>query len=398
MLIRAFGVLNYKGFREPQTVELAPLTLLYGENSSGKSALLRVLPWIAESMDDIRPGPRMDGAVGREALWSDLAHVGTPSAAIVVSVIWAAGNSATWKLRGGALRGTCELKSITLRGPSGGLDLEDDGDGRWQDKVPGVWGMLPALDYDAWEQALGCKRFAYSLQVQWLQGTRAPVPRVEKALASPPGALSPTGEGVARFLYHWDRVARSASETAALAFVLRFFERLRFTLRATDVAPGFFRLEVGPSSATSMSISLVDAGEGLTQVLGPLVALARAAYGIGPRVVAMEQPELHLHTDAQRALALSIAEAAAEGAQVLIETHSEVLLAATQLAVASPDVKIKSDDVALYWVERRPDSTSSARRVEIDPRGRIGGAWPIDAFGDLLNLKSELLQAQRRAK
>lgn len=78
MLIRSFEVRNYKGFREHQPVELAPLTLLYGENSSGKSALLRILPWISESMADDRPGPVLDGTVGREALWSDLTHINTP--------------------------------------------------------------------------------------------------------------------------------------------------------------------------------------------------------------------------------------------------------------------------------------------------------------------------------
>lgn len=44
MLIKSFEVQNYKGFRDRQPIELAPLTLLYGENSSGKSALLRLVP------------------------------------------------------------------------------------------------------------------------------------------------------------------------------------------------------------------------------------------------------------------------------------------------------------------------------------------------------------------
>jgi ABC-type dipeptide/oligopeptide/nickel transport system ATPase component len=47
---------------------------------------------------------------------------------------------------------------------------------------------------------------------------------------------------VARFIYHWDRVAWSERETKALAFVLGFFKSLGFELSAVDVAPGFFRL------------------------------------------------------------------------------------------------------------------------------------------------------------
>lgn len=397
MLIRSFEVQNYKGFRDLQAVELAPLTLFYGENSSGKSALLRLLPWIAESMTDRRAGPTLDGTVGREALINDLAHISSPRQPIGVSVSWVGGCEAKWAFRGGTLPGTCELKSIELASHGSTWSLEDDGDGLWQGRVPRVTGLLPVVDEATWAQQLGGTKSEFSLDVQWLQGIRAAVPRVEKGLASSPGALSPTGEGVARFLYHWDRVARSESETRALGFVTAFFRNLGFELRAVDVAPGFFRLDVAPLGNTSAAINLVDTGEGLTQVLAPLVALARAAYGLGPRVVCLEQPELHLHTDAQRMLAMSIADAATAGAQVLIETHSEVLLAATQLAVAVRPSRIPAQDVALYWVERRRDPVSVARRVPLDDRGRVGAGWPIDAFNDLLRLKGELLQAQRAA-
>jgi hypothetical protein len=397
MLIRSFEVQNYKGFRDLQAVDLAPLTLLYGENSTGKSALLRLLPWMSESMSDHRPGPVLDGAVGREALWNDLVHIGSPRHPICVTVVWQAGHKATWEFRGGSLPGSCELKSITLEGQQKVWALADDGDGTWQGLVPGVGGLLPSVDERRWADEVDCTRHVFKLEVQWLQGIRAAVPRVEKVLASPPGALSTRGQGVARFLYQWDRLARSDNESRALEYVLSFFRALGFELRATDVAPGFFRLDVAPLANPSASINLVDTGEGLTQVRAPLVAMARAAHELGPRIVCLEQPELHLHTDAQRALAASIADAAAAGAQVLIETHSEVLLAAIQLAVAQRPSRIANSEVALYWVEKRGDSVSVAKRAPLDEHGRVGGGWPIDAFSDLLKLKGELLNAQRGA-
>lgn len=395
MLVRSFDVQNYKGFRERQTVELAPLTLLYGENSTGKSALLRLLPWMSESMSDHRPGPVLDGAVGREALWNDLVHIGSSTHPIEINVVWHAGHKVCWKFRGGSLPGSCELKSITLEGREKSWALEDDGDGAWQERVQGVNGLLPSVDEARWATEIDSPRQEFKLDVQWLQGIRAAIPRVEKALASPPGQLSSKGEGVARFLYQWDRLARSDSESQALQQVLSFFKQLGFELRATDVAPGFFRLDVSPLTNASALINLVDTGEGLTQVLAPLVAMARAVHGLGPRIVCLEQPELHLHTDAQRALAVSIADAAAAGAQILIETHSEVLLAAIQLAIAKQPSRITNSDVALYWVEKRRNGVSVARRAVLDERGQMSGGWPIDAFSDLLQLKGELLQAQR---
>jgi predicted ATPase len=395
MLISSFEIENYKGFRDHQSVELAGLTLFYGENSSGKSALLRLLPWISESMADNRPGPMLDGSVGREALWSDLAHISGARHPINISVTWNAGHRASWVLRGGALPGSCELKSIQLKSTTKTWDLEDDGDGKWQGQISNVKGLLPCVDSFKWNDEVDCERSQFNIDVQWLQGIRAAVPRVEKGLAAPPGRLSSTGDGVARFLFHWNRLGRTEGESLALNFVLSFFRELGFELSATDVAPNFFRLDVAPVGNSSASINLVDTGEGLTQVLAPLVAMARAAYGLGPRVVCLEQPELHLHTDAQRALANSIADATAAGAQIVIETHSEVLLAATQLAIVIKRSGITAGDVALYWVERRRDPASMARRVHFDPHGQVSGGWPIDAFGHLLKLKSELLQAQR---
>jgi len=395
MLIRSFEVKNYKGFRDHQLIELARLTFFYGENSSGKSALLRLLPWISESMADKRPGPVLDGSVGREALWSDLAHISAQRHPLDVAVSWNSGNKATWAFRGGALPGSCELKSILLEGNQTAWLVEDDGDGTWRGNILGVKGLLPSVDDATWYDKLACEKQNFALDVQWLQGIRAPIPRVEKALASSPGTLSTKGEGVARFLYQWSRLARTEAESLALEFVLKFFRELGFELRPSDVAPSFFRLDVAPVGNPSATINLVDTGEGLTQVLAPLVAMARAAYDLGPRVVCLEQPELHLHTDAQRALANSIADASAIGAQIIIETHSEVLLAATQLAIATRRSEISPNDVALYWVARRGDPASIAKRVHFDARGQVGGSWPIDAFGDLLQLKSELLQSQR---
>ena len=395
MLIRSFEVRNYKGFRDSQLVELAPLTLFYGENSSGKSALLRLLPWLSESMADERAGPVLDGTVGREALYSDLAHVSTPHHPIEVMLTWDNGQQARWVFRGGALPGSCELKSIKLDKSGKTWALADDGDGTWQGEIPEVKGLLPYCDQSLWSEKIGAVDRDFQVNVQWLQGVRAAIPRVEKVLASSPSRLPASGEGVARLLFQWERAARSENESKALNFVLDFYKELGFDLTATDVAPSFFRLDVAPIGNASVSINLIDTGEGLTQVLAPLVALARAAFNLGPRLVCLEQPELHLHTDAQRALAISIASATVAGAQVVIETHSEVLLAAIQLAVAVKTAGLIPQAVALYWVERRGDPISIARRVQLDERGRVGSAWPIDAFNDLLQLKNELLKAQR---
>jgi len=48
-MLTAFTLENYRCFADPTTIELRPLTLLFGYNNSGKSALLRALALIAVS-------------------------------------------------------------------------------------------------------------------------------------------------------------------------------------------------------------------------------------------------------------------------------------------------------------------------------------------------------------
>ena len=51
MSVASFEVENYRSFAERTSMILRPLTLLFGYNSSGKSALLRFLPLLAAAVE-----------------------------------------------------------------------------------------------------------------------------------------------------------------------------------------------------------------------------------------------------------------------------------------------------------------------------------------------------------
>ncbi|MCH8960196.1 MAG: AAA family ATPase, partial [Bacteroidetes bacterium] len=78
-------------------------------------------------------------------------------------------------------------------------------------------------------------------------------------------------------------------------------------------------------------VNIADVGFGVSQVLPVLVALLAAETG---QLVYIEQPELHLHPRAQTALAEILADAAKRGVRVVVETHSPLLLTAIQTLVA----------------------------------------------------------------
>ena len=63
-MLTSFTLENFKSFREPATLPLAPLTMLAGANASGKSNLveaLRLFSWIVQGtnlLGDSRPAAR----------------------------------------------------------------------------------------------------------------------------------------------------------------------------------------------------------------------------------------------------------------------------------------------------------------------------------------------------
>jgi AAA15 family ATPase/GTPase len=73
MLPTKIKVENYRSFEDRQRLDLRPLTLLFGKNNAGKSALLRALPIIGDSLSSKGMSPiDMDSPAVRGARFQDL--------------------------------------------------------------------------------------------------------------------------------------------------------------------------------------------------------------------------------------------------------------------------------------------------------------------------------------
>lgn len=130
-------------------------------------------------------------------------------------------------------------------------------------------------------------------------------------------------------------------------------------------------------------VNIADVGFGVSQVLPVLVALLVAQPG---QLVYIEQPELHLHPRAQVKLASIIAEASKRGVRVVIETHSSLLLIGIQTLIAEGN--LSPDDVVLHWFTLKEDGTTQVTSQVPDANGAYG-EWPED-FADV-----ELQASQR---
>ena len=142
----------------------------------------------------------------------------------------------------------------------------------------------------------------------------------------------------------------------------------------------------GRDDANDM-VNIADVGIGVSQVLPVLVALLVAKPG---QLVYIEQPELHLHPRAQAALANILADAAKRGVRVVIETHSELLLLAVQSLVA--ERQLSPDLVKLHWFTRGDDGMTKVSSADLDEAGAFGD-FPEDFSDVSLKLESRYLNA-----
>ena len=119
-------------------------------------------------------------------------------------------------------------------------------------------------------------------------------------------------------------------------------------------------------------VSIADVGFGVSQVMPVVVALFAARPG---QAVYIEQPEIHLHPRAQVELAGLLVDAANRDVQVIVETHSALLLTSLQTLIAQQ--KIAAADVKLHWVSRDTGGSSMVTTAELDADGAYGD-WPVD--------------------
>lgn len=133
-------------------------------------------------------------------------------------------------------------------------------------------------------------------------------------------------------------------------------------------------------SKNDTDVNIVDVGQGMNQAL-PLVV--RANIERKDSIVVLEQPELHLHPAAHGDLMQLFAKSAKEYNQTfVIETHSEnMLLRLRRLIVENADFQFNKDDVVIYWVGDHAEKGQELREITIDEEGSLSD-WPNGVFNE----------------
>lgn len=153
-----------------------------------------------------------------------------------------------------------------------------------------------------------------------------------------------------------------------------------------------------------LDVAPQDVGIGISQVIPVVVAALAQKDGI----VAIEQPELHIHPAIQVALGDLFIQQTNEddvfNRQFLIETHSEHLLLRILRRIRQTgegdvpaELQLSPDRVAVYYVESSAQGTQ-LKHLSINDEGRFNERWPRgffeerenEYFGDIEDMSEEI--------
>jgi len=143
-----------------------------------------------------------------------------------------------------------------------------------------------------------------------------------------------------------------------------------------------------------LQLSPCDLGEGISQVV-PVVAASLDRNAVTPSgdptdtgLVAIEQPELHIHPRMQVVLG-DLFLSQCKKRQFLIETHSEHIMlrlmrrvretADNELPIEAPEATL--NDVAVYYVEPS-NGTAKITKLRISEDGEFKDPWPKGFFAE----------------
>jgi len=353
------------------TLPLAPLTLLTGFNAAGKSTALQSLLLLSQSLQ-IQRGP------AELRLKGPLANLGTPSDVIA----WTAGSNEI--ALGVTARDTELLWRFRVPDDSRALKatrLEFFADGAAVGFDTDFEGIRPRNLPEAYRESLSIlEKLIFLSASRHAETDLFPVPDDAESSI---GNVGPIGEFAAWWLYQEGdspvpptRSLKSVKAPTTL--------RHQVNAWASDLFPGvefnplpvtgtsFMKLQI-KSGPTSGWIRPANIGYGISYAFPTLVAGLAAPAG---STLIIDSPEAHLHPRGQARMGAFLAQIAASGVQILMETHSDHVMDGVRIAIRQGI--LPAADAAFHYFTRE-DERTLIRTPQIDEDGRLS-EWPEGFF------------------
>lgn len=369
-MISELQMVNFKCF-EDQTLSLAPLTLLSGLNSTGKSTVLQALLLLRQSFQD---GALVKGWL---SLNGELVEIGTAKDAlnewardeqIGLRLDFTSGASVSFVF-------AYDPSSTVLSTVSEGAPADTFNESLFSNEFHyieaerlGPRTSVEMNDYYVRQRRQLGSAGEYALHYLSLFGSQP----VHEKLRHP-GTNSPTlSEQVEAWM-------------GEISPGLRLHYTAHPTMDLVNLGVSFS----GKGEITSSEYRATNVGFGIAYSLPVVVALLSAAPNF---LVLLENPEAHVHPRGQVKLAELAGRAASAGIQVLIESHSDHFLNGIRLAVH--DGLLLPDAVQLHYFTRRSagrDSRILVTSPRVDRNGRLD-VWPEGFFDEFERALERLMQ------
>ncbi|HYL76475.1 MAG TPA: AAA family ATPase [Bryobacteraceae bacterium] len=392
--ITRIAVEGFKSISKRQSIDIAPLTILAGANSSGKSSIMQPLLLLKQTLEapfDPGPlflsGPNIQFTSSNEFLSRSSDGQCTKFSAEVAAshldfhVIFSKHSGKGLEIAEEVMKDSAFQKIISLRPGMSAADIAHE-----------LELVAPNNDLSIIPQRIfltvaggGIQESPMTNIAPWiddvihvpgLRGNRSRTFMVAAVGRNFPGTFD---NYTASVILLWQKQGRQNNNYADLNNELQRLGLGR-KVSAHQINEASIQLMVD-------DYDIADVGFGVSQILPVLVALGSASDG---QLVYLEEPEIDLHPRAQDALARILANAAKRGVRVVAETHSSLLLRALQTLIAKGE--IARELLRFHWFSRDSEGVTEVRSVTPDQNGAFGD-WPED-FGDVaLQSEKEYLDA-----
>lgn len=388
MSLKSISFSSYKKFKDENKVEIKPVTILVGKNSSGKSSICKLFPMLANSITPYNIFPPLlfeNNGVSLGTSFSDISHNGN-SVGLSFGLQFSDGIDIKVNLVSEDLNQSIMIERYQLNKNNEEYVLTYD---RKSKKYTSNFQREPfeihdfsGLYHEELFKKAGISDNDIDIDVDYIGPFRILPQRVYYSKGfDVTGRVGVLGENAYHELYTdyilEEQVSDWYVENFGVALSVDWVEGLK----------GAFQIHM-INEFNDNAVNIVDEGQGMSQVL-PIVV--RCNMEEKKSIVVVEQPELHLHPKAHAALGKLFATTSKQNGQsYIVETHSENLLLGIRDAVVDADVDFNKDDVVIYFVdEDEEDGSAYLREITIDEDGMLSD-WPSGVFNESYELLSEI--------
>lgn len=380
-MIHTIKFKNYKSFKDEQTLEIKPITVLIGKNSAGKSALTKLPTLLSNSLQGnfLEPLKLNNGGVELGAEFRDLVYGRTRLGKLEFSL-----EDDVEKLdvvigSGTRSNDSPEIFSWKLSGSENlNFDLGDD------------------MTFNGFQLAnVDDKNYktikSLSINTDYIGPLRAIPERQYSNLKQVSGKhIGINGENA------YPIIIRDAltTEKKLVNLVSDWYEKNfeGWGIKVNTESDPFYQLEL---TRDFININFRDVGQGMSQLF-PIVTRAFIPSTVETLIV-IEQPELHMHPGAHGDIAELLVDSLSQGLKrYLIETHSQNFILRLRTLIALR--RLSPEDICLYYVDFDSDLNSSTlKKINIDQDGNLD-YWPTGIFDEALIETIAIRSAQQDYK